>query len=74
MNEHQWARRQVLLRAEYTRLMEAVIKGEATEDEQAALNNMMQAFLALLPMVTARVFDAAIRNSEINSLIREPKE
>jgi hypothetical protein len=27
--------------------------------------------LAILPMVTARVFEAAVRNSEINSHIRE---
>ena len=74
MNEHQWARRQLLLRHEATKNMSAVMNDSATYEEKAALNNLLQAFLALMPMVTARVFDAAIRNSEINSLIREPKD
>ena len=71
MNDHQWNRRQLILRQEATRLLAVVTRNEATEDEKAALNNLLQAMLALLPMVTARVFDAAVRNSEINSHIRE---
>jgi len=71
MNDHQWHRRQLILRQEATRLLAVVISNEATEDEKAALNNLLQAMLALLPMVNARIFDAAVRNSEINSYIRE---
>ena len=71
MNDHQWHRRQLILRQEATRLLSVVTRNEATEDEKAALNNLLQAMLALLPMVNARIFDAAVRNSEINSYIRE---
>lgn len=73
MNASQWDARQKGIREIATRLQYKCEKGIATIEERDQFNNLMQALLALLPMVTHRVFEAAKRNSEINSLIRTPK-
>ena len=74
MNAHQWDARQKSIREQHHKLMTKVFNQTATEDDLAALSYLQQSLLALLPMVTARVFEAAMRNAELNSLIREPKD
>jgi len=48
--------------------------GIITENEEAALSYLQQSLLALLTIVTEKTFDKAMKNAELNSLIREPKE
>jgi len=74
MDNHKWLTRCNSIRHEHHRLMMKLQLGIITENEEAALSYLQQTLLAVLPMISAKKFETAMKNAELNSLLREPKE